>query len=121
MKKSNSIDEYIEGYPAEIQEILTKIRMKIRKAIPKAEEKISYQMPAFFLNGILVYFAAFKNHIGFYPTSSGINAFKDEIKDYEFSKGTVKFPLDKPIPYSLIVKIAKFRANENKNKLKKCK
>jgi cellulose biosynthesis protein BcsQ len=95
------------------QEILEKIRKVIKEAAPEAEEKISYQMPAFVLRGNLVYFAACKNHIGFYPTPSGINAFKNELSEYKGAKGSVQFPLNKPIPYELIRKIVKFRVVEN--------
>lgn len=108
-----TIDEYIAGFPPDVQVILEKMRETIRKAAPGAEEKISYQIPAFALKGNLVYFAAFKNHIGFYPTSSGTQAFKKELSIYEGSKGTVRFPKDKPLPLTLIRKIVKFRVAEN--------
>jgi uncharacterized protein YdhG (YjbR/CyaY superfamily) len=108
-----SIDEYIATFPEETQKILQELRATIKAAAPDAEEKISYQMPAFALKGNLVYFAALKNHIGFYPTSSGITAFKDELSKYESSKGAVRFPLDKPLPLKLIKKIVKFRVAEN--------
>ena len=108
-----NIDEYIAGFPNDIQEKLQKIRMTIRKAAPKAEEKISYQIPAFALNGNLVWFAAFKKHIGFFPTSSGIREFEKELSIYKCSKGTAQFPLDKPIPLGLISRIVKFRLKEN--------
>src|SRR5260370_25532610 len=98
------IDEYIAGFPNDVQEILEKIRMVIRKAAPDAEETIKYQMPTFTLNGNLVYFAAFKKHIGFYPRATGIEKFKKELSVYEGTKGSVKFQLDKPIPFSLIGK-----------------
>ncbi|MEH7384661.1 DUF1801 domain-containing protein [Bacillus sp. JJ1521] len=111
-----SIDEYILQYPQEIQEILKTIRQVIKELVPNAEEKISYGMPTFALNGNLVHFAAFKNHIGFYPTSSGINTFKQELSGYKTSKGAVQFPIGKPIPYGLITKIVKFRVDENKSK-----
>ncbi len=111
-----SIDEYIATCPKEIQKTLQELRATIKAAAPGAEEKISYQMPAFALNGILVYFAAFKNHIGFFPTGSGVQAFKDELSQYEGSKGTVRFPLDKPLPLELISKIVKFRVAENLKK-----
>jgi uncharacterized protein YdhG (YjbR/CyaY superfamily) len=118
-----NIDEYISGFPKDVKEILEKIRMTIREAAPNAEETISYQMPAFKLNGYLVYFAAFKNHIGFYPMPSGIEKFKKELSVYEGAKGSVKFPLDKPMPFALISKIVKFRVKENseiaKTKVKK--
>jgi len=111
-----NIDEYIAGFPPEIQEILQKIRLTIRKAAPKAEEAISYMIPTFKLHGNLVHFAAYKNHIGFYPAPRGIEAFKEELSAYEGGKGTVQFPLDKPIPYTLIRKIVKFRVEENLDK-----
>ena len=108
------IDEYIAGYPNDVQEILEKIRMTIRKAAPDAEETISYQIPTFTLKGkYLVYFAAFKKHIGLYPTPRGIEKFKNELSVYEGGKGTVRFPLDKPIPFGLISKIVKFRVEKN--------
>jgi len=110
---ARSIDEYIAGFPEETKRILERLREMIRAAAPGAEEKINYQMPAFYLEGNLVYFAAFKNHIGFYPTSSGIEAFKHELSAYEFSKGTVRFPLDKPLPLKLVSRIVKFRVAEN--------
>ncbi|CRK83053.1 iron chaperone [Neobacillus massiliamazoniensis] len=112
-----TIDEYILQFPIEVQEILKTIRKVIKEAAPDAKEKISYQMPAFVLNGTLVYFAAFKNHIGFFPTSSGINAFKKELSEYKGGKGSVQFPLDKPIPYELISKIVTFRVAENVKKV----
>ena len=111
--KPRTIDEYIAGFPDDIQDRLQKIRMTIRKAAPQAEEKISYQIPTFALNGNLVHFAAFKNHIGFFPTSSGIREFKKELSIYKCSKGTAQFPLDKPIPLGLISRIVKFRVKEN--------
>jgi uncharacterized protein YdhG (YjbR/CyaY superfamily) len=109
----STIDEYIAGFPPEVQEILEKIRLTIRKAAPNAEETIKYQMPTFTLKGNLVHFAAFKKHIGFYPVPTGIEKFKKELAVYESGKGSVQFPLDKPIPYSLISKIVKFRVKEN--------
>ena len=108
-----NIDEYIAGFPPEIQEILEKIRLTIRKAAPKAEEAISYMIPTFKLNGNLVHFAAYKRHIGFYPAPRGNEAFKEELSAYGGGKGTVQFRLDKPIPYALIRKIVKFRVKEN--------
>ena len=108
-----SIDEYIATFPQKIQQILEEIRVTIKVAAPEAKEKISYQMPTFDLKGNLVHFAAFKNHIGFYPTPSGIQKFKKELSVYEGAKGSVQFPLDKPIPYDLISKIVKFRVEEN--------
>ena len=114
-----TIDEYIAGFPWEIQEILNKVRATIRKAAPKAEETIKYQMPTFTMNGNLVHFAAFKHHIGFYPTPSGTETFKKEIAGYQAAKGSIQFPLDKPIPYGLITKITKFRVKENSEKVAK--
>ncbi len=109
-----NIDEYIADFPDDVQEILEKIRMTIRKAAPDAEETIKYRMPTFTLKGNLVYFAAFKKHIGFYPpTSTGSAKFKKELSVYEGAKGSLKFPLDKPIPFDLISKIVKFRVREN--------
>lgn len=108
-----TIDEYIASHPAEVQKILKKIWSQIKKIIPEAEEAIRYQMPTFRLNGKnLVHFAAYKNHIGFYPTPSGLNAFEKELKPYRSGKGTAQFPLDQPIPYDLIEKIVKFRLAE---------
>jgi uncharacterized protein YdhG (YjbR/CyaY superfamily) len=108
-----TIDEYIAGFPHDVQEILEKIRITIRKAAPDAKETINYQIPTFTLNGNLVHFAAFKKHIGFYPTPTGIEKFKRELAVYEGAKGSVKFPLDKPIPFALISRIVKFRVKEN--------
>jgi uncharacterized protein YdhG (YjbR/CyaY superfamily) len=116
--KSNKIDEYIAGFPEDIRPILEKMRAAIRDAAPEAEETISYQMPAFKLNGILVYFAAHKNHIGFYPTASPIIAFKKELTPYKLSKGAIQFPIEKPIPFDLVKKIVKFRVKENGAKIK---
>jgi uncharacterized protein YdhG (YjbR/CyaY superfamily) len=116
-----TIDEYIAGFPHDIQEILKKIRMAIRKAAPDAEETIKYQIPTFTLKGNLVHFAAFKKHIGFYPAPTGIEKFKNELSGYEGAKGSVKFPLDKPIPFDLISKIVKFRVRENLDRAAKQK
>jgi uncharacterized protein YdhG (YjbR/CyaY superfamily) len=116
-----NIDEYIGRFSENIQEKLQKIRITIRTAAPSAIETISYQMPAFKRSGILVYFAAFSNHISFFPTSSGVKKFQKELKEFETSKGTIKFPLDKPIPYELISKITIFRVKENTEKINKKK
>ena len=113
-----TIDEYIAGFPEDIQAILQKIRTTIRKAAPDAEEAIKYQIPTFTLNGNLVHFAAFKNHIGFYPTPSATGKFSKELSKYEGAKGSVRFPLDQPIPYALIRDIVKFRVAENASKAK---
>ncbi len=107
------IDGYIASFPRGIQKILEELRVTIRKAAPEAEEVISYQMPAFKYHGMLVYFAAHKNHIGFYPTPSGIEAFKKELSVYEGAKGSVQFPIDSQLPLNLITKIVKFRVKEN--------
>ena len=118
-----SIDEYISGFSAEVQEILRALREVIRKAAPGAEEKISYQMPAFVLHGNLVYFATFQKHIGLYPAPRAIEAFSSELAQYKGAKGSVQFPVDKPLPYDLISRIVKFRVAENtrlaEEKLKK--
>lgn len=118
-KKPENIDEYIGGFPNDIQEILEKIRMTIQKAAPEAKEKISYSMPAFDQNGIVVYFAAFKNHFGLYALPTGHEAFKNELSSYKSGKGSVQFPFSKPIPYDLITRIVKFRVKENMEKAKK--
>ena len=108
-----SIDDYIAGFPVGTKRLLVELRRTIRAAAPRAEEKISYRMPAFYLQGNLVYFAAFKSHIGFYPTSSGIEAFARELGPYKVSKGTVRFPFNRPLPLGLITRIVKFRVAEN--------
>ena|SRR5690348_13423163 len=108
-----TIDEYIVEFPPAIQEILQKIRKTVRKAAPDAKETISYRIPTFRLEGNLVHFAGFKNHIGFYPTPSGTKTFEKELSVYESGKGSVRFPLDKPVPYALVTKIVKFRVKEN--------
>lgn len=111
-KQFETIDEYIAAFPTDVKEILEELRQAIRDSAPNAEEAISYQIPTFKLNGILVHFAAFKNHIGFYPTPSAINKFKKELSPYEVTKGTVKFPLNKPIPFDLIKRIVSYRVKE---------
>ena len=111
-----NIDDYIATFPKDIQAKLQKIRATIKKAAPKAEEAIKYQMPTFTLNGNLVHFAAYKNHIGFYPAPSGIEAFKKELAAYESGKGTLRFPLDEPIPFGLITKVVKYRVKKNLEK-----
>ena len=108
-----TIDEYIAGFPQDVQMILQEIRLTIRKAAPNAQETIKYQMPTFTLNGNLVHFAAFKKHIGFYPVPTGIEKFKKALSVYEGGKGSVQFPLDQPMPFALISKIVKFRVKEN--------
>jgi uncharacterized protein YdhG (YjbR/CyaY superfamily) len=111
-----NIDEYIAGFPNDIQKILQKIRMTIKKAAPEAQETIKYLMPTFTLKGNLVHFAAFKNHIGFYPAPMGIEEFKEELSTYASGKGSVQFPLDQPIPFDLISKIVRFRVAKNLEK-----
>src|SRR5688572_19973427 len=110
---STDIDEYISTFPKDVQNILEKLRQTIKKAAPEAKETINYQIPTFTLNGNLVHFAAFKNHIGFYPTPSAISAFEKELSQYEGAKGSVKFPIEKPLPLDLVSKIVKFRVKEN--------
>ena len=113
---SNAIDKYIAIFPEDVQAILEKIRVTIQKAAPDAEETINYGIPTFTLKGNLIHFAGYKSHIGFYPTPNGIEKFKKELSIYEGAKGSVQFPLDKPIPYALIEKIVKFRVKENLEK-----
>lgn len=119
MKEFKDINEFIADFPDDIQIILEKIRATIQKAAPDAKEAIKYGMPTFVLNGNLVHFAAYKNHIGFYPAPTGIDAFIEELAQYRTGKGTIQFPVDKPIPYDLITKVVKFRVEENLKKLKK--
>jgi uncharacterized protein YdhG (YjbR/CyaY superfamily) len=107
--RPTTIDEYIAQSPPEVQPILSQIRAVIHAAAPQAQEKISYQMPAFHQNGSLVWFGAYKHHIGFYPTGDGMQAFREELSGYKCSKGAVQFPLDQPIPYDLIRKIVQYR------------
>ncbi|MHB8567730.1 MAG: iron chaperone [Nitrososphaerales archaeon] len=115
-KEVKTIDDYIEAFPEEVQNILEKMRQTIQKAAPEAKEAISYQIPTYNLNGNLVHFAAFKDHISFFPTSSGKDAFKKELSKYKGGKGTIQFPLEKPIPYDLVKKIVIFRRKENLEK-----
>ena len=112
MAKHTNVEEYIAGFPEGTQKLLQQVRKAIQKAAPEAVETISYNMPAFSQNGILVYFAGYENHIGFYPTSSGIREFSEEIKEYKNSKGAIQFPLDARIPVDLIQRIVKFRLKE---------
>ena len=113
---ANDVDTYIASFPEVIQNLLEQIRTRIRQTAPEAKETISYGMPTYVLNGNLVHFAAFKNHIGFYPSPSGIEQFKEELSAYKGAKGSVQFPLDKPMPLDLITKIVKFRVKENMEK-----
>ena len=119
MKKPKDIDEYISGYPREIKKLLEQFRATIKKAAPKAEETISYGLPAFKYHGMLVWFAAHSTHIGFYPRVSAIEKFKKELSVYKSTKGAIRFPLDKPLPLGLIGKIVKFRVQENLQRAKK--
>lgn len=125
MKKANNmktfadINEYISEFPVEIISVLKQIRETIQQAAPDAKEAIKYGMPTFVLNGNLVHFAAYKNHIGFYPAPSGIDSFIDELAVYRTGKGTIQFPIDKPIPFDLITKVVKFRVLENIAKKKR--
>jgi uncharacterized protein YdhG (YjbR/CyaY superfamily) len=116
--KFKTVNEYLAAFPAGTKAMLKEMRKTIKEAAPEAEEVISYNMPAFKLHGMLVYYAGYKAHIGFYPVSSAITAFKKELSGYEQSKGTIRFPLDEPLPLSLISKIVQFRVKENKEKEK---
>ncbi|MFZ4455692.1 MAG: iron chaperone [Bacteroidales bacterium] len=113
MNKPQSTEEYIAAFPAEIQKLLNQMRTAIQQAAPNAEEVISYGMPAFKQNGMLVYYAAFSKHIGFYPTSSGIEVFEEELFGYVGGKGSVQFPFDKPLPIDLVKRIVAYRVAEN--------
>ena len=121
--KFNTVEEYLSFFPAEIRKKLEDLRKTIKEAAPEAQEGISYNMPAYKYQGVLVYFAGYKSHIGFYPTASGIAAFKEELSEYPVSKGTVRFPLDQPLPFALIRSIVAFRLQENlyKARAKKAK
>lgn len=116
MNNSNEIDLYISGFPESTKEKLELLREIINKNAPGATEVISYQMPAFKLNGILVYYAGYRNHVGFYPTGSGIKAFEPKLSGYKWSRGTIQFPLDKPLPLELISEIVRYRVSENLSK-----
>lgn len=113
---STQVEAYIARHPEEIQQILRQIRALIQEIAPEAVEKIAYQMPAFELNGPLVYYGVHPKHIGFYPTPSGIEAFKEELAGYQWAKGSVQFPLDRPMPYDLIRRMVAFRVEENRSK-----
>lgn len=119
--KVASIDEYIAGFPQEVQQVLEQVRATIKQAAPEAEETIKYAIPTFTLGGNLVHFAAFKNHIGFYPAPTGMEAFKGDFSSYKTGKGSVQFPLDKPMPLDLISKIVHFRVEQNLGKAQKSK
>ncbi|MBA2306052.1 MAG: DUF1801 domain-containing protein [Acidobacteria bacterium] len=111
-----NIDEYIAAFPDDVQEVLEKIRLRIRKAAPDAEETVRYGLPTFRLEGNLVHFGAWREHVGFYPTPTGIEKFEKELSVYERAKGSVKFPLARPVPLALISRIVKFRVKENLDK-----
>jgi uncharacterized protein YdhG (YjbR/CyaY superfamily) len=112
-RQSSTISRYIAGFPGSVRAQLARLRAAIRKLVPGAKETIAYGIPTFVLNGNLVHFAGYKTHIGFYPTSTGISRFKKELARYHTSRGTVQFPLDKPLPLGLIRKIVRFRIKEN--------
>ena len=114
--KPTNMDQYIAGFPKQVRKLLLKVRSTIRNAAPQAEEAIKYGIPTFILNGNLVHFGAFKNHIGFYPTPSGIESIQRELSDYKGAKGSIQFPFDKPMPHGLITKIVKFRIEKNQAK-----
>ena len=114
---SRLVDDYIAGFPREIQQGLQKLRQTIRKAAPQAEEAVKYGVPAFLFNGHLVYFAAFKNHIGFFPTGSGIKEFQGELSGFKWSKGTIQFPHGQKLPLALVSRIVKFRVRQNQDKV----
>lgn len=115
-RQFESMDDYVASFPKNVRDILEKLRRAIRETAPKAEEAISYGIPTFKLNGNLVHFAAFKNHIGFYPTPSAIVAFKKELSPFKQAKGSVQFPIDQPIPLDLVKKIVRHRVRENLEK-----
>jgi len=117
INKPKNVEEYISTFPKETQKILEEVRATIKKAASEAEETISYAMPAYKLNGILVYFAGYKNHIGFYSLPSGNEAFQKELAVYKSGKGSIQFPIDQPMPLELISKMVKFRIMENLEKL----
>jgi uncharacterized protein YdhG (YjbR/CyaY superfamily) len=115
-KGFKTIDEYITAFPENVQSILQELRRVISETAPEAKETIDYGIPTFKLNGNLVHYAAFKNHIGFYPTPSAIESFKKELASFKQAKGSVQFPLDKPIPFDLVKKIVEFRVKQNESK-----
>ena len=119
MKPAKNVDDYIKNFPPEIQKQLKQMRSIVNEAAPDATEKISYAMPTLFMNGNLVHYAAYKNHIGFYPTPSGIRAFMEEISKFKNSKGAVQFPVNRPLPAGLIKKIVKFKVKENRSRPEK--
>lgn len=120
-KQFKSMDEYIDEFPEDVKRILNELRQTIKEVAPEAEETISYQIPTFNFNGNLVHFAAFEHHIGFYPTPSGMEAFKEELSQYKGAKGSVQFPIDEPLPLPLIRRIVEFRVKENRERKSKKK
>ena len=120
-KQFKAMDEYIDAFPEDVKGILNELRQTIKEVAPKAEETISYQIPTFTLNGNMVHFAAFENHIGFYPTPSGMEAFKEELSRYKGAKGSVQFPIDEPLPLPLIRRIVEYRVKENQERKSKKK
>lgn len=121
MAAYSTIDEYIDTFPEDVRSILNQLRQAIKESAPEAEETINYQMPTFTLHGNLVHFAAFKNHIGFYPTPTGIEAFREELAPYKGAKGSVQFPIDQPLPLALIRRIVEYRVRENLERKQKKK
>lgn len=109
----NTVDEYMNMFAGDVREKLLQMRKAVKETAPDSEEKISYRMPAYMQNGPLVYYAAFKGHIGFYPTASGIEAFKEEFRAYKSGKGSVQFPIDKPLPIELVKRVVRFKVEEN--------
>jgi uncharacterized protein YdhG (YjbR/CyaY superfamily) len=118
-KTPKNFDDYADRFPKNVRQLLQKMRLTIKKAAPQAKETISYGIPAFTLNGMLVWFAAFRNHIGLYPRASAISAFKKELSAYKKAKGSVQFPLDQPLPLALVSRMVKFRVKENLRNRKK--
>jgi len=117
--ESTTVDEYIQGFPAEVRAALSELRSTIRQAAPQATERISYRIPTFYLDGNLVHFAAFARHIGFYPGPSGIAHFREELRRYKSAKGSVQFPLGEPLPLALIARIVEFRVAESSRRTPK--
>ncbi len=116
--KPKNVDDYVDRFPREVQQLLRKMRLTVKRAAPRATERISYGMPAFFLDRNLVYFAAHKSHIGFYPGATAIEAFKKEVSAYKWAKGSVQFPFDEPLPLTLVSRIVKFRVKQSLSKKK---
>jgi uncharacterized protein YdhG (YjbR/CyaY superfamily) len=118
-KTPKDFDDYADRFPREVQQLLRKMRLTIRKAAPKAAEKISYGIPAFTFNGMLVWFAAFRGHMGFYPGAGAVATFKKELSAYKRAKGSVQFPLDQPLPLAVVSRMVKYRVKQNLRKKKK--